>query len=77
MHGSDVVDECWGACERPELADLRRAVIVAALLIDHCWMRFGYLVIRDPPIRVDAPPDGLARQWSDGWGVMAAGTPRA
>ncbi|WP_368499598.1 hypothetical protein [Herbiconiux sp. A18JL235] len=124
VHGADVVDECWGACEPPELADLRRSIIdalddasppawyfyrdlysidfaldarfaevmtelgarefeawrpfiEAARLIDHCWMRSGYLVICDPPIRVDAGPDGLALGWSDGWSVMAAGTPRA
>ncbi len=54
-----------------------RPFIEAAGLIDHYWMRSGYLIICDPPVSVDAGADGLALRWSDGWSVVAAGTPRA
>lgn len=43
--------------------------IAAARVVDHFWMRSGYLVICDPPVRCALDESGEAYEWCDGWGA--------
>jgi len=48
--------------------------IRASHLVDHYWMRAGYLVISDPPVdvRIRADDATVTVTWADGWSVELA-----